>query len=326
MHRVRALVFFTLLSGPVLAQQFLETFSYPNGPTIPGWTPRNNGNWSISNGRLTKTGGSSPDFLTKDGITAKNCVLDLEVFYGAVSGVQHGGLTARHPGTSTTTPALFCKIQDNGGTTDLDRCFVYENGGSGSAYTDIVPGVQTARIRLVTLDNTATMLIDTNKDGTFDLTVGPRTLTVMLGSGLVGCSITSSCQVDNFKFFDGVLAEKSGSVPKIGTTYNLRFATPAPRFTPWAAGFALSSGGIPLGSRAVPLGLDPLLDLTLSNAGALGLTGITDANGDGNLAFPIPNNPALIGFAFFAGAFTLYGTMPFHVGVISQDLRVVVQA
>ena len=169
------------------------------------------------------------------------------------------------------------------------------------------------------------MLIDGDKDGVFEQTTGAKSLTAALGPGQVGCTITSSCQVDNFKYYDGVLAEKVGAPPKIGTTYSLRFATPAAPSTPWVAAFALKNTGVPLAGRAIPLALDPLLDLTLGNAVALGLAGLVDASGDGNTAFPIPNDPALVGFAFFAGAFTIDVGMPFGIGVISQDLRVVIQ-
>src|SRR5262249_1499419 len=145
-------------------------------------------------------------------------------------------------------------------------------------------------------------------DGIFEQLVGPQTLTAMLNPGLVGISITSSCQLDNFKFYDGVLLQKTGSVPKTGTVYNMRFVTPAAQYTPLIAGFSLSNTGTPFGNRAIPLAADALLALTLGNASALGLTGLIDANGEGQLAFPVPNNPALVGFAFYAAAITVDGT------------------
>jgi hypothetical protein len=323
MHRTHRFALLAVLASPAGAQQFLETFSYPNGPAIPGWTARNTGSWSILNGRLTKSGGGSPDFLTKDGITAKNCVLDVEVFYGTTNGVQHGGLTARHNGSSTTTPSLYCKIQDNGGAFDLDRVFLYEAGGFGSATIAVTPPVQTAVVRMIVLDSEVTVSIDTDKNGVFDLVLGPRTLTAMLAPGGVGCSITSNCQLDNFEYFDGVLAERTP--PRIGTTWRVRFATPVAANTPWFAALALGNGGIPIGSRAVPLALDPLFALTLANAGAIGLAGVVDAAGDGNLAFPVPNDPSLAGVALFAAAMTLDASRPFGVGTISQDLRAVLQ-
>lgn len=324
MHPRSVCILLALLAAPAAAQQFIETFNLPNGPVIPGWTARNTGTWSIVNGRLTKSGGTSPDFLTKDGLTALNCVLDVEAFYGTTNGVQHGGLTARHNGTNSTTPSLYCKIQDNGGTFDLDRVYIYEAGGFGSITVAITP-VATAFIRMIVLDNEVTMLIDGDKNGVFEQTLGPRALTTMLAAGGVGCSITTNCQLDNFEFFDGVLAPQAGSLPRIGTTYRVRFATPTPANTPWFAAFALGNGGIPIGNRAVPLALDPLLMVTLANAGAFGLTGLTAANGDGTLAFPIPNDPALVGLAFFAGAMTIDATQPFGIGTISQDLHVVIQ-
>ena len=113
--------------------------------------------------------------------------------------------------------------------------------------------------------------------------------------------------------------------PRIGTTWRVRFATPVPQNTPWLAALALGNTGIPIGARAVPLALDPLFALTLANAGAIGLAGLVDANGDGNLAFPVPNDPSLTGVALFAAAMTLDGARPFGVGTISQDLRAVLQ-
>jgi hypothetical protein len=314
-----------IFTTSLAAQQVIDTFSYPNGPSIPGWTSRTSTTavWSVTNGRLVKSGGSTNDYLTLDGVTAKNCVVDLEVYYGG-SGVQYGGLTVRHPGTSASSPLLYCKLQDNGAAADLDRVFIYENGGAGQTYADVGAGVTAGNIRLVVLDNQVTMLIDKDMNGVFDQTVPGKPLTAVLGAGMVGVSTYQATQIDNFKYYDGVLAEQSP--PKIGTTYNVRFATPAPQYTPWLAGFSLTNSGLPFGNRAIPLGADALLGLTLGNAGALGLAGITDVNGDGMLAFPIPNNPALVGFAFFAAAITIDGTKPFTLGTISQDLRVVVQS
>jgi hypothetical protein len=49
-----------LLASTLAGQQFTETFPFPNGPTIPGWTQRNNGNWSIINGRLRRPADRPP--------------------------------------------------------------------------------------------------------------------------------------------------------------------------------------------------------------------------------------------------------------------------
>ena len=324
MHPTSLLCTIAVLCAQLASQQLIETFSYPNGP-VPGWTVRS-GSWTINNGRMVKTGAANvTDFITKDGYSAKNCVLDLEVFYSITPGLQLGGVICRHPGLGGVPPMVYGKAQDNG-TSGFSILYLYDTAGNPAFVSSTFsPAVRTAYLRLVTLDATSTLYCDTDKDGVYDKSLS-RSISGALGAGLVGCVAYQLTELDNFKFYDGVLVPAPNAVPKVGTTYNMRFATPAPQFTPWVAGFALKNTGIPLGTRVVPLALDPLLDLTLANAGALGLAGIVDANGDGTLAFPIPNNAALVGFTFYAAAVTLDATMPFNIGVISQDLRVVLEA
>lgn len=323
MYAKRLLASVALFTVSLQAQQLIETFSYTNGP-VPGWTRPlpSSATWLVNNGRLTKIGGSTADFLLKDGIVAKNCVLDVEVFYTSTfAAFPFGGLAARY--VSTSSPLLYCKIQDNGGAADLERMYLFESYGAGQSYADIGAGITSAVIRMLTVDRQSSILVDKNKDGVFDQELAVNSLSTVLGPGQIACTMHSSVQLDNFKFYDGVLLEQSQ--PKVGTTYKLRFATPVAQSTPWVAAFALSNRGIPIGMRSIPLALDPLFTLTLGSASALGLAGTIDGNGDGLVAFPVPNNASFVGFVFFAAAVTLDPFQPFSIGTISQDLRAVIQ-
>src|SRR5690606_14751586 len=68
------------LVAPLAAQQYVDDFSYPNGPGVPGWTQQR-GNWQIQNGRMSVTSGATWAYITKDGLMAQDCVLDGEFFF-----------------------------------------------------------------------------------------------------------------------------------------------------------------------------------------------------------------------------------------------------
>ena len=91
------------------------------------------------------------------------------------------------------------------------------------------------------------------------------------------------------------------------------------------AGLWLGNAGVPLGDgRKVPLSLDALLITSLGNPG-LGLTGLTDANGDATTAILLPNDSALIGLRLYAGAFTFDASRPLQIGDITNEHGFVIQ-
>src|SRR5690606_4088752 len=126
----------TALVAPLAAPTDRDDFNYPNGTAIPGWTQQR-GVWQVINGRIATTSGATWSYITKDGIVARNCVLDGD-FYFVGSGVQFAGLTARHQGGNQDANLLMVKIQNNGGANDFDRIFGYERPGA-SLFADI-PG------------------------------------------------------------------------------------------------------------------------------------------------------------------------------------------
>src|SRR5688500_17362721 len=124
MQRLPSTFLTVLFAAPLSAQVFEETFGYPDGPIIPGWTQRI-GVWAITNQRLVMTSGAVTAYITRDGLTAKDCVVDGEFFH-AGTGLQFAGLASRHPGTSIDNNLIMAKVQDNGTAGGLDACWVYE--------------------------------------------------------------------------------------------------------------------------------------------------------------------------------------------------------
>lgn len=311
---------FTPLLG---AQVFQDSFSYPNGPTIPGWTVRN-GNFQVTNGRLVATSGTTWAYITKDGYNLTDSTLEGD-FYFVGAGVQFAGLTSRHPGTAGDSNLVMGKIQNNGGAADFDICYLYERV-FGTALSAVIPGTVAAKCRMITLDNQVWMYIDADQDGIFDVTIGPKPLTNILGSGLVGMCGYQTSEMDNFKFYDAVLKEPTGVTPSIGTTYTMQFRAAQPQGTLFVCAASFSAGfGIPIDSRILPLDFDPLFILSLNAAGLFNFVGGLDASGNGFPNIVIPNLAYLIGTSFYVGGFTLSPGAPSDIGNISNNLRITIQ-
>ena len=303
------------VATPLAAQQYLDDFNHPNGANVPGWTQQR-GTWQIQNGRVSATSAATWAYITKDGLTATNCVLDAEFFVGG-TGVQFAGLTARHPGGSLDSNLLMVKIQNNGGVVDFDRVFSYERGAAGSTFADIPGGTQSAYCRMITLGNEFWMEVDADKDGIFELQLARRPISLVTAPGLVGMNAYQASEMDNFEYFDAVLLPQATSIPRPGSTYQVDLHTPTAG-VPWMGALALGNAGVPIGARRIPLTPDSFLVGSLGASG-LGLVGVTDANGGATLSIPIPPIPALVGARLFTAAFTLDPTQPLNIGHISNE-------
>lgn len=307
-----------LLVTPLASQVDRDEFNYPNGPSVPNWTPRN-GTWQVINGRIASTSGSVWNYITKDGLTARNSVLDGEFFYDTGSGVQFAGLTSRYTGPGDAN-ALMVKIQNNGGVADFDRVFEYERPG-GATFADIPGGTLQAFCRMVTLDGEFWMEVDADQDGIYELVVPRRAITAVLGAADLGMNGFQTSQMDNFEFFDAVLVPAANSAPRIGMRYQLDLDTPSPN-VPWLGVMALGNAGFPIDvPRRIPLSLDALFTASLG----LGIGGLTDAQGKATMTIPIPNNLALVGLDVFAGAVTIDRTRPFAIGHIANESHFEIQ-
>jgi hypothetical protein len=315
-----ALLLSALLAAPAGAQVFEETFSYPDGPIIPGWTAHR-GTWTVKNQRILSSGAVWA-YITKDGYSLKDCVMDGD-FHFVGSGVQFAGLTARHQGGTLDSNLVMCKIQNNGGVADFDRVFIYERPGT-SVYADIPGGTLSARCRMIILDGQSWMEVDANMDGTFEQLVGPLTIANMLNAGLVGMNGFQASEMDNFKLYDAVLIGATGSTPKIGTTYQMQLRAAQPANTVFLCAASLGAAGIPIDTRKIPLSLDALLVISISTPGVFNFVGVLDAQGDGAPSIRIPNDPALVGLSMHIAGLTFVGTAPSGIGNISNDHRITI--
>lgn len=314
MPTMRCLSLFALLLASSLAAQVdRDSFAYPDGPVVPGWTQQR-GTWQVRNGRLSATSGALWAYITKDGLAAVDSVLDGEFFISG-TGLQFAGLTARHPGTNLDANLLMTKVQDNSGASDFDRIYVYERPANVASSLEILGGTLHCRGRMVTLDNEVWMEVDADLDGVYELASPARLVSTVLGTGLVGMSGYQTAEMDDFEFFDAVLLPQVGAVPHLGADYTLRLDTPTPN-VPWVGLLSLGNAGIPLDApRALPLTLDALFTVSLG----IGLTGLTDSGGKATFAVPIPNDTGLVGLGVYAGAVTVDATKPFAIGHIANE-------
>ncbi len=315
-----------LLASPLGAQVFEEHFNFPNGSLVPGWT-QEVGTWVIRNGRLAGTG-PGWRFITKNNFLAADCVLD-GTFFFAGKGVQFGGLAGRQPGKGSGTNLVLGKIQDNWGGTGFDQAYLYELP-QRHTYTNLAGrGALSADLRLILLGGKAWLRLDTDRNGLYESTLGPLTLTHVKGPGLIGMASYGPTEMDDFKFFDAVLMEVPGSLPKIGSTYRMRFRAPPTRawgFTPYICFASLSNTGIPLKARKIPLGPDPMILLSLVLPDIFNrFLGILDKNGDAYPEIRIPNDPSLLGGVLYVAGITLDPRKPYAVGAISNDHRVLIR-
>jgi hypothetical protein len=321
-----------LLASQLGAQVMVEDFSSNTLP--PAWQVRS-GTWTFQNGQATQTAGVW-GYLTLQGISLYNCVVECDVYWGTTAAVKFGGVAARHPGTAADD-ACMVKVQSNGATVmGFDTLWNYERPSGGAlAQTAIAPLMTATRIRLVCLNGEGWLYHDSNQDGVFDKMVGPKPYTGHPAAGELGITgyaqNSAAAVIDNFAYYDAVLTDDGSTTPIIGTNHLMTLTTPATRITPFICAAALSNGtkngikgGIPIGGgRWVPLAPDPILNLSLALGGPLGLVGITDAQGVGKPTLNIPNDRALIGLSLVLAGVTLGGPTGFES--ISNDHRVTIQ-
>jgi hypothetical protein len=306
------------------AQVFTETFEYPDGNVIPGWTARR-GEWQVSSGRVATTTSATWCYLTKDGVTAATGVLEAELFFSPF-GVQFAGLAMRHNGGAEDTDLLMVKLQSSGGTgstAGFDRLYMYERPLPLSTwFSSLARVTRQARVRMITLASEFWVELDGDRDGVYETALPRRPITRVFNPGLLGVSGFEFCELDNLKFYDATLTPEPLAVPRVGASYRLQLDTPTAN-TLWFGILSLGRAGLDVGlDRKVPLTLDDLFTISLGSAPALGLIGTTDANGNASPSLPIPPQTSLVGFNMFMAAVTIDQTKPFWVGHISNEQHI----
>lgn len=188
---------------------FCDDFDRANSTNVVGWTEQS-GDWQIYNNMLQIPVSTTADlqywrYITVDGSAQVNGCMTGRAIYGSVSRVKFVGLVARY--VSWSSRILF-KIQDNSGVGYFNRYFLYVDGNmlkatSGNFGTDAI-------IQMEYTDADVTLRIDTDRDGTWDVT---DIATVSnLNSGLCGVgSWGEDCFMDDYCC--GATCETGNSVP-----------------------------------------------------------------------------------------------------------------
>ncbi len=295
-----------LLGASLGAQNVIETFTYPNGTNVPGWTERQGGDFEIRNGQLYLPSGSW-SYITYDALkNIKDCVQDIEAIYTAGAGVRFAGVTARHDGSATENGLVMLKVQDNTSAGNWNRAFNYERPG-GSAFTDLVPPSTRCVARLFVKGNDTWYDIDLDMDGYFEHRSPVRVIaaTTTKPDGSVGANAFANAALDNWMYYSGLLFPKTvASQPKIGQQFDMTFSAPlhvigsATVPTAWIGFLSFKAGRLPLpDGRGIPF--------DLASAMALWSGVLTTTNPEAALSLPIPNDPTLVGVRFWTNAFTL---------------------
>jgi hypothetical protein len=331
-HTSRFATMLVLLAGVAAAQSVTDSFTYPDGTTIPGWTEKR-GDWIVSNGRVHTTTASTWSYLTKDGLLYKDSVQEALCYYeGTASVLQFAGTCARHNGGNLDNNLLMTKVQDNtsGGTiVGFDALWVYERGTGGGAtsQTGIAPFLS-ARVRNVVVDNQETTWVDWNLDGVWD-TNRTRLVASQLGIGDTGVNgffstpLTRSSGVDDFALYDGVVTATGTANPGGTLTMNLRGQTAG--LTYQAACSLSNSPGIPVDSRRIPLTPDSLMIASFVFPTVFAnFAGVLDGTASAQAQINFPPDPALVGFSFFAGFVTIDPAAPSGIANISNDLPITI--
>jgi len=325
-----------------VGQVYTDSFSYPNGSNVPGWTEKR-GDWRVENGRIFVTrldSGPGHGYITKDGYNLRNSVTEATVHYvEAVNTVKGVGLLAREFGGPTSTRLVMCKAHDTGNPQprgfDYFDVWEYPSEGGPSLGGSQMPVVASCRVRFIVVDREASMLVDNDLDGIWERWLTRDLLTEFdpgetgcMGAHLPGLNLTSP-HIDDFALFDAVLTSPDSTnnrrignpVVRVGATLTLNLHGRTPNAAYLAACSLSNSPGIPIDTRRIPLTPDGLTIASLvAPAIFVNFTGTLDGSASATAAIRIPAEPALGGQRFFTAFVETVPTAPSGVAAISNDL------
>jgi len=313
--------FIALVACTAQTQTYLEWFNHANGNTIPGWSMEA-GAWTINNKQLVAEPRGLWQYITVDGFTTKNGMVEVTAVYNnnSTMKLQFGGGALRFISTSTN---VMNKTQDNNSSGDFDRFFVYDQPG-GSKYVDPTPH-KMAVIRLGALDNDIIGKIDIDQDGRWDhVVVKPTTQTPCTGK--VGIAGYGGCILDDFKYFDAIVRiDPQGLNPAPGNLTTIELRGTANLTYQCACSFT-NAVGIHVDSRRIPLDPDDLMVISFQLPLMFQkFSGVLDTTGAGMAGIHLPAIPALKGVWFYLAMITLDPTARNGIRNISNDLRIEIQ-
>lgn len=311
------------------AQLYYDPFNYPAATTIPNWQNEFGGDWVATGQDVRSDVTRGWQFLLRDNVYDRDCVVETVVSYSNPANTQFGGPSARGViDRNNSLITYLAKVQDNvrGGSGSFNRAFLflYQSplGFFGLSTVDFNPST-VVRTRLLVTDDTATGQVrvmgffDTTMDGVWNARLIGFNFSLGKVQGQPGLAGFGAVLQDDFKFFNAVLWESTG-LPSLGetVTYNARGRPGAI----YVGACSFSNSGFRLGPVTVPLWPDELFALSVQVPSIFrNFAGVLDANGDAQMEIDIPNDPVLTGVAYYTAFVTLSGGQILEV---SNDAQV----
>jgi hypothetical protein len=311
-------------------QCIIDPFTYPASTTIPGWSTEFGGDWVATGTAARSDIQTGWQFLVRDGVRDRDCVVEALVRYDPVH-LQFAGVIARTTIESGILKAYMVKTQDNNrsgsGSFNTGYVYYYESplvmnrltyGGFAAASTLV-------RTRLLVMDEPpATVRVmafwDTNLDGEWDLGLAVNGSARYGETDAVGLCGFSQCLVDEWKYWNACLYAGNAN-PRPGETLELVARSQPDRI--YFAASSLFNTGFPWQGKTIPLYPDPLFVLSrFSPAIFQNYTGVFDAQGNALLRVAIPADAALVGTIFYTAFVAMSRTWPDRVEEVSNDVQV----
>lgn len=167
-------------AGSAWGQAFSDDFNRPFGTGLgPNWVERT-GDFVIATGGIARSvGGATPSLMTVSGFNTEVPVLTLDLVYPSDTlDVAYGGLVGRYADANNN---VFVKVQNtlSANRAAFDGLFFYQGtdgtsgkwpGMTGGEAYQPIPTFKEGRLTMTILGSDVTAMIDTNFDGTPELT------------------------------------------------------------------------------------------------------------------------------------------------------------
>ena len=182
----------TNVSVSCVAAGACDSFTAPNGTTVPNWT-ENVGNWVIDTNRLriNQAGGIYSNNITMNGSTQLDGCGRLNAIHTGAAAGQVVGVVLRWQGPTNYIIAL---VQDNSNSGNFNSAWIYQMPLADIGGAIVGQNFGTSpNIEACVNGTTVTLRVDANRDGTYEVTrTGTTTITNAGLTGVMSKSDSSS--------------------------------------------------------------------------------------------------------------------------------------
>ena len=309
-------------------QSLVDRFESPPSSVIPNWSVEFGGDWQATGTAAQSDTNTGWQFLLRDSVTDRDCVVEGLVRYDGPSHLQFAGPMARTTIEGGVLRTYLVKSQDNSryGTGAFNTGYIYYYESPlvfvRLAVFGFLRPSTLIRTRMLVMDEPGAVRImgywDLDLDGVWDHRIAVLGSWRLQETGGVGLNGFSRCFADEWRYFDACLYARN---PDFRPGETLELVARGRPDAVYLAGSSFFNTGIPVGGgKAVPLYPDALLVLSRSSPAIFqDFTGVLNADGDAVLRIAVPNEPALVGTVFYTAFLTLSATNPGRVDEVSND-------